>query len=148
MNTNEIKEIEAEKQVCGEAYTPVRGYLGAEERGASPPLPLRRAPLKKPRAGLKYRVVGGRKLVRHADEVEIGTDGQWLLVLVPSWSKNRWTSLKLLRNSKAAKKRCWYLGYKRGALARNRDLAILMEHYDGRAEWVLAKVMEHFGEKS
>ena len=60
------------------------------------------------------RMIGGRRYKRYEGEVVYAIDGRWVLVMVPEWSKDGWTSFKLFYDYKPAKKRIWHLAVKDG----------------------------------
>ena len=118
MNVNRINDIRAEKEK-------------AEKHGI--PLGITNRPTRR---------VGGRTFKRLESEVDIASNGPWLLVAVPQWSRDGWLSLKLFRDAQA-RKRCWYLGCKNGLMARNTDAALLAAHHPELVAWVVEQATEY-----
>lgn len=131
MNVNKINEIRAEEE-GGTVSIPL-GILDAAPRSvasagaAASPATQQRTPT---------RQVGGRAFKRLESEVDIASNGPWLLVAVPQWSREGWLSLKLFRDEQS-RKRCWYLGCKDGLMARNSDAALLAAHHPELVAWVV-----------
>ena len=96
---------------------------------------------------LKLRKAGNRKLVRRADEVELGSKDEWVLVKVTGWCQQGWTSMKLFRDE-VGPKNLWQVGFKDGRFARNKDAGLLGEHHPEVLEWVRQVVGEHLGEET
>lgn len=89
----------------------------------------------RPREGLKARVVGGRKITRRPDETVLARQREWMLLRVEGWCHGEWASLKLIRDRRGPKN-VWQLGTNGERMARNRDLALLVEHHPQIADWV------------
>jgi hypothetical protein len=83
------------------------------------------------------KVVGGRRLVVHDDEVEIGAHGNWRLVECPAYSKDGWKSLKLYLDE-IAPKNVWRIGVRKGKMSRCYDAGLLMAHSPSLADWICA----------
>lgn len=131
MNVNKINEMRAEEE-GGTALTPL-GVLRAAPRGVAS---AGAAASHATQPSRPTRHVGGRTFKRLESEVDIASDGSWLLVAVPQWSRDGWVSLKLFRDAQA-RKRCWYLGCKDGLMARNTDAALLAAHHPELVAWVV-----------
>jgi len=133
MNANGIKEIEAEQEKAEEHGIPLGITNTAAPRGvASAGATASHAT----QGGEAVRLVGGRTFKRLESEVDLASNGPWLLVAVPQWSREGWLSLKLFRDAEA-RKRCWYLGCKDGLMARNSDAALLAAHHPELVAWVV-----------
>ncbi len=90
----------------------------------------------------EVRVLGGRRILKRPDEVELAVDPKWMLVEVTGWSANGWRSLKLLRAGKTPKS-VWYLGIKDGKLAKSKELFKLQIYHPEMVDWIIAKVDEY-----
>lgn len=139
MNVNRINDIRAEKEKAEKHGIPlgitntaaprsVASAGAAASHATQPSRPTRR--------------VGGRTFKRLESEVDIASNGPWLLVAVPQWSRDGWLSLKLFRDAQA-RKRCWYLGCKNGLMARNTDAALLAAHHPELVAWVVEQATEY-----
>ena len=140
MNINRINDIWAEQEKAEEYGIPLgitntaapRGVASAGATASHATQPSR-----------PTRQVGGRTFKRLESEVDIASDGPWLLVAVPQWSRDGWLSLKLFRDAPQARKRCWYLGCKNGLMARNTDAALLAAHHSELVAWVVEQATEY-----
>jgi hypothetical protein len=131
MNVNRINEMRAEEE-GGTDSIPL-GILEAAPRGVAS---AGAAASHATQQSRPTRQVGGRAFKRLESEVDIASNGPWLLVAVPQWSRDGWVSLKLFRDAQT-RKRCWYLGCKNGLMARNSDAALLAAHHPEMVAWVV-----------
>ncbi|MEI6873198.1 MAG: hypothetical protein WCL08_13040 [Verrucomicrobiota bacterium] len=92
------------------------------------------------------RKLGSRIVLRRPDEVEVATNGYWILVEVTGWAQPPWRSYKLLLN-KRARKNVYYLGIHFGELrlVRNREMQILETHHPDIAQWVVIAALDDTG---
>jgi hypothetical protein len=133
MNVNRINNIRAEQEKAEQhgiplGITNIPAPLSVASAGA--------AASSASQGGEAVRVIGGRAFKRLESEVDIASNGPWLLVAVPQWSRDGWVSLKLFRDAQA-RKRCWYLGCKDGLMARNSDAALLAAHHPEMVAWIV-----------
>ncbi len=139
MNVNKINEIRAEQEKAEQHGIPLGITNTAPRSVASAGAPASHAT----QPSRPTREVGGRMFKRLESEVDIASNGPWLLVAVPQWSRDGWLSLKLFRDAQAARKRCWYLGCKNGLMARNTDAALLAAHHPELVAWVVEQATEY-----
>ena len=133
MNTNRINDIRAEQEKAEEYGIPLGITNTAAPRSVAS-AGAAASPATQPQ--MAVRVIGGRAFKRLESEVDIASNGPWLLVAVPQWSREGWLSLKLFRDEQS-RKRCWYLGCKDGLMARNSDAALLAAHHPELVAWVV-----------
>ena len=90
-----------------------------------------------------FRVIGGMRLMKRPSEVDVATNGKWILVRVSDWGEHPWYSYKLFCD-KRTKKRVYHLNWNADEkrFAKNRELAILAEYHGEMVEWVQAQIVE------
>jgi hypothetical protein len=89
------------------------------------------------------RVIGGRRYKRYEGEVIHAIDGRWMLVMVPEWSKDGWTSFKLFYDYKPAKKRIWHLAVKDGRVTGGIFITHLERNHPDALYWAKKMMKEH-----
>jgi len=89
------------------------------------------------------RVIGGRRYKRYEGEVIHAVDGRWMLVMVPEWCRDGWTSFKLFYDFKPAKKRIWHLAVKDGRVTGGIFLTHLQRNHPDALYWATKMMKEY-----
>ncbi len=95
------------------------------------------------RAGEHGRVIGGRVYKRFENEQVFATDGRWLLVLVPEWCRDGWSSFKLFYDYKPARKRVWHLAVKNGRITGGVFITHLESNHPDALKWAKQQLKEY-----
>lgn len=88
------------------------------------------------------RMIGGRLYKRHEGEVEQARSGKWILVLVPEWCRDGWSSFKLFLDDPKAKKRVWHLAVKDGRVTGGAFITHLQRYHPKALTWASQKMKE------
>jgi hypothetical protein len=89
-----------------------------------------------------FVLVGGNAYKKTPGQVEIANSGEWILVRSTQSLCGRWQNYKLYRDRKSAPKKVFYLSFDRvsNEMQNSHDAVVLLEHYDGMADWVVKSV--------
>ena len=90
--------------------------------------------------------IGGKKLTRTDGQREVARSGEWILHSSKTSPCGRFQNFKLYRDVNAAPKKVFYLGYnlQTRELCYLHDVIVMLEHYPGLCEWVVAAIRGEF----
>ena len=88
------------------------------------------------------RMIGGRLYKQYEQERVIAKDGRWILVLVPEWCRDGWSSFKLFYDYKPARKRVWHLAAKAGRVTGGVFIAHLERNHPDALYWAKMMIKE------
>jgi hypothetical protein len=89
------------------------------------------------------RMIGGRFYKRFELESEYARRDRWLLVLVPEWCRDGWSSFKLFYDYKPARKRIWHLAVKNGRVTGGAFITNLEKHHPEALQWAIDQLKEY-----
>ena len=93
------------------------------------------------------RVAGRRRLLRRPDEVDVASNGKWVLAEVTGWGREGWKSFKVIHMVRA-RKNVYYIGFDGKRVARNRCGATLAQHNPDIYAWLIKELNERFADDS
>lgn len=91
---------------------------------------------------MEHIEIGGKKMRWTDGQREVARSGEWILHSSTVSPCGKYQNFKLYRDTKAAPKKVFYLGYnsESKSLCYVHDVIVMQEHYPGMAEWVLSSI--------